>query len=84
MASGRRNLEDALALLPTPHAQMARGAGRRGTGGPNLQTAVTDLLPTPTARDGKGMNQRADRTCLPGAVLPLATPRSTGESTRPP
>lgn len=25
-------------------------------------------LPTPTARDGRGQNQRRDMTCLPGAV----------------
>ena len=29
-----------------------------------------ELLPTPTARDHKGHNQRQDETCLTGAVLP--------------
>lgn len=32
------------------------------------------LLPTPTARDHKGRNQRSDSTCLPGAVDLLPTP----------
>src|SRR5690554_5457164 len=32
-------------LLPTPHANCARGPGRRGrNGGTNLQTAVAELL----------------------------------------
>lgn len=42
--------------------------GRR-TGGPGYS-----LLPTPTARDHKGRNQRNDATCLPGAVKLLPTP----------
>ena len=29
-----------------------------------------ELLPTPTARDHKGHNQRQDETCLTGALLP--------------
>lgn len=36
-------------LLPTPTASEARGTGKRGTGGPDLRTA---LLPTPAARLG--------------------------------
>lgn len=35
------------------------------------------LLPTPTARDHKGQNQRRDATCLPGAVDLLPTPRTS-------
>lgn len=31
-------------------------------------------LPTPTARDHKGPNQRRDDSCLPGAVALLPTP----------
>jgi len=33
------------------------------------------LLPTPTARDSKGANQRGDASCLTGALMP--TPRAT-------
>lgn len=33
-----------------------------------------ELLPTPTARDHKGHNQRQDDTCLTGALLPTPTP----------
>ena len=41
-------------LLPTPRRQMANGAGKHGTGGPDLQTVVS-LLPTPQANvDGRG------------------------------
>lgn len=36
---------------------------------------VTAYLPTPTARDWKGHNQRADGRCLPGVLLP--TPRAS-------
>ena len=37
--------------------------------------AALALLPTPTTRDHKGHNQRGDKTCLTGALLP--TPRAT-------
>lgn len=45
-------LTNAVKLWPTPHASAHTGAGDHGTGGPNLQTAVS-LLPTPTVQDGK-------------------------------
>lgn len=69
-------------ILPTPEAKLhdsgpdyAR-ANRPGSGGDDLTTAIhRELLPTPTARDHKGQNQRRDATCLPGALLP--TPTST-------
>lgn len=35
------------------------------------------LLPTPTARDHKGHNQRRDNTCLTGALLPTPTTQPT-------
>lgn len=39
--------------LPTPLANSHTGAGHQGrAGGRNLQTVVTDLLPTPTTQDG--------------------------------
>jgi hypothetical protein len=105
--------------LPTPRTPDGNGAGRHGTGGMDLRTAVTllpmpvvndmgagktldywdawtermqaghsngnghgkslaieamKMLPTATARDGKGQNQRGDATCLPGAVALLPTP----------
>ena len=62
------------ALLPTPRTTDSNGAGVHGTGGLDLRTAV-DLLPTPTARDKKGHNQRRDNTCLTGVLLP--TPAAT-------
>lgn len=53
MADGRRNLEDAVALLPTPTARDAeRGAGWGTQPGRPLSEVIVDLLPTPTARDG--------------------------------
>ncbi|MFI7678544.1 DNA cytosine methyltransferase [Actinophytocola sp. NPDC049390] len=39
------------------------------------------LLPTPTARDWKGRNQRDDETCLPGAVFPLLPTPTVGNVT---
>jgi hypothetical protein len=70
-------------LLKTPTAQLAVNGGsqhpdkrRAGGHGPTLADQVEhQLLPTPTARDGKGANQRGDTTCLHGALLP--TPRAT-------
>src|SRR5690554_6553508 len=47
------------------------GAAVAGVAG----TGPVELLPTPTARDHKGRNQRGDATCLPGALLP--TPRAS-------
>ena len=44
---------DCSSSLPTPRANASTGKGRRGEGGPNLQTAVA-MLPTPLARDAKG------------------------------
>lgn len=40
-------------LLPTPRTSDSNGAGAHGTGGPDLRTAIGQLLPTPTARDWK-------------------------------
>jgi DNA-cytosine methyltransferase len=131
MDAGRRNLDDSVALLPTPEAKLSDSgpdyarANREGSGGDDLTTtvfrafvndgadpdrvlptptarlgdgrgashpdrrrelrgersgeldevAVHELgearnLPTPTARDGKGANQRGDDSCLHGALLP--------------
>lgn len=47
-AQGKRNLDDAIALLPTVTASDRFGAGVHGDGGLDLRTAV-QLLPTPMA-----------------------------------
>jgi hypothetical protein len=47
---GGRNLNDWAAMWPTPRASSANGPGIHGTGGIDLQTAVTHW-PTPQARD---------------------------------
>lgn len=79
-----QNLENAIAtiLLPTPTSEKVNAEsqwlGQRDSGSKqqlNLATAVTHLLPTPTARDHKGPNQRNDATCLHGALLPTLTAR---------
>lgn len=67
-------------LLPTPPAQNGEPRNqtpylRPLTDPQNLENAVARMLPTPTARDWKGHNQRHDATCLPGALLP--TPRTS-------
>lgn len=74
-----------LALLPSPQANQATAGpdyqrwDREGSGGEDLTTTVHRLLtgallPTPTARDWKGPNQRRDATCLTGALLPTPRP----------
>lgn len=52
-------------LLPTPLTDPASHNGH----GRDLSGEVR-MLPTPTARDHKGHNQRRDDSCLPGALLP--------------
>lgn len=68
-------LTDALWLLPTPIASDANGPGQAAgkQGGADLRTTLA-LLPTPTSRDDKGRNQRADGTCLHGALTPPPSP----------
>lgn len=56
--AGRRNLDDALALLPTPSAcsygtNRGGAAGRTGAARPSLET-LARTLPTPTASDSRG------------------------------
>jgi DNA (cytosine-5)-methyltransferase 1 len=50
---------------------LARG---RRAGSPHGDHQSLNLLPTPTARDHKGHNQRHDTSCLMGALEPLPTP----------
>lgn len=65
---GRRNLEDAIALLPTPRATDGTkgGPNQRGSSGDlMLPSAVMQLLPTPTVTDAKGgRNATATRTAV--------------------
>lgn len=67
-------------LLKTPTAQLAVNGGsqhpdkrKAGGHGPTLADEVEHLLPTPTARDHKGPNQRGDTSCPHGALLPTPT-----------
>lgn len=65
-------------LLPTPRTSDTNGAGRHGSGGVDLRTAVVEnLLPTPRASDGEkgGPNQRGskgDKT-MPSVAVETAT-----------
>lgn len=81
-------------LLPTPNASDFRGStspesakdwAQRGV---NLPERIQRLrrLPTPTARDHKGQNQRKDTSCLPGAITSLPsidTPSSSDDDRLP-
>lgn len=53
---------------PAP-GEAQSGRARADVGGPD-RVGTVNLLPTPTARDHKGRNQRDDDSCLPGALLP--------------
>ena len=65
VSQGKSNLEDSIALLPTPTASDRFGPGTHGDGGADLRTAVT-LLPTPTARDWKAIRrEHTDHTGTP-------------------
>jgi hypothetical protein len=79
----RGRLEDQVALLPTPRATDGSkgGPNQRGSSGDlMLPSVAASLVPTPTARDWKGQNQRGDATYLPGALLPTPT-AADGERT---
>lgn len=73
-------------LLPTPRTTDSNGAGAHGSGGMDLRTTVTELLPTPTATDtskhaGQAPEKRRGRghsTRLADAAMELLpTPRAT-------
>lgn len=75
MAAGRRNLDDAVALLPTPTVRDAdRGRGWGDQNGRPLSETIMRLLPTPRATDGDkgGPNQKGSSgdLMLPSAVQP--------------
>lgn len=69
------------ALLPTPKTSDTNGAGRHGTGGPDLRTAVTTLLPTPAAarsgRNRSASDGAAIRPSLDQVDVLLPSPRAT-------
>lgn len=70
-SQNQKDLAYAVHMWPTPHANCHTGAGERGTGGANLQTAVA-LLPTPTANDAKNATlppAAGARDSLPGALI---------------
>jgi DNA (cytosine-5)-methyltransferase 1 len=64
-------------LLPTPRTSDTNGPGRHGTGGPDLRTVASELLPTPRAtRGGSGTEtmyslgaERSDDNRPQGEVL---------------
>lgn len=65
--------EDSTASSPTwPRSGMTRRgeAFELQTWEPPTDASACSSLPTPTARDHKGHNQRRDSTCLTGALLP--------------
>ncbi len=64
---------DASTPDPASRRRHAHDPDLRGL--PVTHTGGHDILPTPTARDYKGHNQRGDTSCLTGALLP--TPRAT-------
>lgn len=86
---GRSLAIEAQRLLPTPRAQdeyerrnMKTMERIRDEGGdmtlPTWAKVVAPTLPTPTSRDWKGANQRADATCLHGAIT--AQPSNGGST----
>jgi hypothetical protein len=67
--------ETECSLWPTPHANCHTGAGEKGEGGLNIQTAVK-MWPTPRANDAEKRGNTADdpRNGLPAAVKLWPTP----------
>jgi hypothetical protein len=59
-------------LLPTPRHEGFDAGNHRGQ--PDSLNQTIRQLPTPTGRDWKGENQRADDSCLPGALASLGDP----------
>ncbi len=92
-AAVRPGLDSITERLPTPSAADGMGGHLTRSGGrsdelllPGVARAYGNgnLLPTPTARDHKGPNQRQDDSCLHGALLPThAASDSTGGGRHP-
>ena len=70
--------ETECSLWPTPHANCHTGAGEKGEGGLNIQTAVK-MWPTPRANDAEKRGNIADdpRNGLPAAVKLWPTPAAS-------
>ena len=72
-ASVPPTFETECSLWPTPHANCHTGAGEHGSGGPNLQMVVRELMyPTPCAQDAKNSTpppSQRDRDTVPGALI---------------
>ena len=78
-----QNLENALALLPTPTSQAAKHGETPDTTANGFGSNLWDLpslLPAPTSRDHKGANQRRDATCLHGAITAPPSPDGSASS----
>lgn len=74
-----------MSMLPTPaSSRWATGGGRdpntiRANGHtPQLNDIIEHYMPTPTARDWQGDNQRHDQTCMPGAIRQATSTQATG------
>jgi len=86
VSQGKSNLEDSIALLPTPTARDGSG---RGFPGPDYVTRtgrpldeVIHMLPTPTAADATGTRMarsgtRSDELLLNGIARAVSTGAST-------
>lgn len=69
--NGKRQigLESATKLWPSPTASMTTGAGEHGTGGPNLQTTVSNWsTPRVTTNGGNGKNRGDNKSRLEDQV----------------
>jgi len=69
--------ETGCSLWPAPHANCHTGAGEKGGGGMDIQTAVK-MWPTPRANDAEKRGNVSDdpRNGLPGAVKLWTTPQA--------
>jgi hypothetical protein len=67
-------------MLPTPRTNSTTGAGQRGEGGPNLQTALS-LIPTPASRDYKAGSVSNPYDTLDSLVETGATKGGDGKKT---
>ncbi len=66
---GLENSGESQAIWPRSGMTSGGFAYELPTSGFVTSAPGSSLLPTPTARDHKGQNQRKDTSCLPGALL---------------
>jgi hypothetical protein len=86
--NARGRLEDQIALLKTPNANLAINGGsqhpdrrKQGGHGPTLADEVEHLLPTPTGTNANGNRENArGEPLLPGIALLLPTPTAFGNA----